>query len=200
MLQGIGMTSQRTRVRMIDRLREQGIHNAAVLSAMAAVRAASDRIADIVGVIDGLAFRTNILALNAAVEAARAGAQGKGFAVVATEVRALAQRSAQAARDIRQLIEHSVDTVGQCTGSVQAAGATMAQVVRNAERIRRLLADISGGVAEQSAGVSHIGSALQELDTSTQHNAQLVQDTAATATRMRDDARRLNEGVARFQV
>lgn len=173
---------------------------AEVVTTMDAVRNASARIADIVGVIDGLAFRTNILALNAAVEAARAGDQGKGFAVVAAEVRALAQRSAQAAREIRGLIGGSVDTVAQCTERVQAAGVTMEQVVRNAERIKQLLAEISGGAAEQSAGVAHIGSALQELDGSTQHNARLVHDTAATAAEMRLQAQRLSEGVARFSV
>ncbi|MEK8052333.1 methyl-accepting chemotaxis protein [Ideonella sp. DXS22W] len=171
-----------------------------VVSTMDAVRASSGRIADIVGVIDGLAFRTNILALNAAVEAARAGEQGKGFAVVATEVRALAQRSALAAREIRDLIGGSVDTVAQCTERVQAAGSTMAQVVRNADRIKQLLAEISGGAAEQSAGVAHIGSALQELDGSTQRNARLVHDTAATASAMRSQAQSLSAGVARFRV
>ncbi len=177
-----------------------GVMVAEVVSTMDAVRDASARIADIVGVIDGLAFRTNILALNAAVEAARAGDQGKGFAVVAAEVRALAQRSAQAAREIRSLIGGSVDTVAQCTERVQAAGLTMEQVVRNAERIKQLLAEISGGAAEHSAGVAHIGSALQELDGSTQDNARLVHDTAATANEMRLQAQRLSEGVARFSV
>ncbi|MDT7834604.1 methyl-accepting chemotaxis protein [Aquabacterium sp. OR-4] len=173
---------------------------AEVVTTMVAVRTASARIADIVGVIDGLAFRTNLLALNAAVEAARAGDQGKGFAVVATEVRALAQRSAHAAREIRSLIGGSVDTVAQCTERVQAAGSTMAEVVRNADRIKRLLAEISGGASEQSAGVAHVGSALQDLDGSTQHNARLVHDTAATAHAMRQQALRLSAGVARFSV
>jgi len=173
---------------------------AEVVQTMAEMQRSSARIGDIVAVIDGLAFQTNLLALNAAVEAARAGPQGKGFAVVASEVRGLAQRSAGAAREIRQLIAASLDTVQACSHRVGSTGQTMDALVDQAARIKQLLADISNGAAEQSAGIVHIGAAVQELDGSTQRNARLVQDTAATAGAMRQQAGRLAEQVARFQV
>jgi methyl-accepting chemotaxis protein len=179
---------------------EGGSLVSAVVTTMTEVQQSSDRIGAIIGTIDGIAFQTNILALNAAVEAARAGDQGKGFAVVASEVRSLARRSATAAREIKDLIGLSLASVGQCNERVQTAGRTMAELVANAERINALLADIANGAAEQSAGIGHIGSAVQELDTSTQRNARLVQETAGTAADMRAQAERLSSEVARFQL
>jgi methyl-accepting chemotaxis protein len=172
----------------------------AVVATMNQVQQASDRIGNIIGTIDGIAFQTNILALNAAVEAARAGDHGKGFAVVASEVRSLARRSAAAAQEIKQLITGSLSSVADCTDRVQTAGLTMAELVGNADRINQLLAGIASGAAAQSTGIAHIGSAVQELDTSTQHNARLVQDTAGTAAGMRQQAERLAAEVARFQL
>ena len=173
---------------------------AEVVRTMDEVRQSSDRIGAIIGVIDGIAFRTNLLALNAAVEAARAGEQGKGFAVVATEVRALAGRSAQAAQEVKQLIGGSMGVVAACTTRVQEAGATMDALVHNADRIKTLLADISNGAAEQSAGIGQVGAAVQELDGNTQRNARLVQDTAGTADAMRQQAELLAERVSRFTL
>ena len=172
----------------------------AVVQTMDAVRASADRIGQITATIDGLAFQTNLLALNAAVEAARAGEHGKGFAVVAGEVRTLARRSTLAAQEIRALVGGSLASVLDCTAQVQATGQTMDELVANAGRIHHLLADIAHGAAEQDAGIGQIGSAVQELDSSTQHNARLVQDSAGTAAGMRVQAERLDGEVARFRL
>jgi len=173
---------------------------AEVVRTMDEVRQASSRIADITSVIDGIAFRTNILALNAAVEAARAGEQGKGFAVVAAEVRALAQRSAQAAQQIKGQIAGSEQTVAACTDKVKAAGLAMHALVDNADRMKQVLTDVANGATEQSAGIAQVGTALQELDGATQRNARLVADTAETAGGMRNQAELLAERVARFKL
>ncbi len=171
-----------------------------VIVTMDTVKASSGKIGDIIGVIDGIAFQTNILALNAAVEAARAGEQGKGFAVVASEVRALALRSATAAREIKTLITESMGRVDESTQIIQSAGMTMDELVTNADRIRGLLQEISGTAVEQSSGITQIGVALQELDQSTQQNAALVEETAAAASSMKDLAQQLANRVSMFKV
>ncbi len=173
---------------------------ARVVDTMQEIHSSSGKIADIIGVIDGIAFQTNILALNAAVEAARAGEQGKGFAVVAGEVRALAQRSAQAAREIKSLITVSVEKVESGTQIVESAGQTMQEMVRHAEQISRLLIEISTGATEQSIGVAHVGASVTELDHVAQQNAALVEQTAAAASGLKDQARILADDVARFKL
>lgn len=167
---------------------------------MEEIQVSSKKIGDIIGVIDSIAFQTNILALNAAVEAARAGEQGRGFAVVATEVRALAQRSAAAAREIKQLIAVSVDKVDSGTSIVREAGVTMGEIVASAQTINSLLAQIAQGAREQSTGISQVGSSVQELDRATQQNAAMVEQTAAAASSLRDQALDLSDQVARFKV
>jgi len=171
-----------------------------VVQTMEGIQQSSRKISDIIGVIDGIAFQTNILALNAAVEAARAGEQGRGFAVVAGEVRTLAQRSAEAAREIKALITSSVDQVESGTGIVREAGDTIGQLVGNAQRIKQLVAEIANGAREQSQGINQVGQAVQELDRSTQQNAALVEETAAAAGAQRDAAQALADRVARFQL
>jgi len=171
-----------------------------VTSTMESVHASSSQIGDIIGVIDGIAFQTNILALNAAVEAARAGEQGKGFAVVASEVRALAQRSAAAAGEIKQLITASLTQVDSATTVARGARATMQELVGNASRMNELLRDIATAAAEQSAGLGQITHAIQDLDNATQQNAALVEETAAAAGSVRDSARQLAERVDRFRL
>ena len=171
-----------------------------VVATMQDIQASSRHIGEIVGVIDGIAFQTNILALNAAVEAARAGEQGRGFAVVASEVRTLAQRSAAAAREIKTLIGKSVDKVDTGTQVVQGAGATMLELVANARKMDHLLSEISQASAEQSGGVAQVTQAVQELDRATHQNAALVQETAASAQSLRDRAVDLAGEVARFRL
>jgi methyl-accepting chemotaxis protein len=171
-----------------------------VITTMEGVKASSGKIGDIIGVIDGIAFQTNILALNAAVEAARAGEQGKGFAVVASEVRALALRSATAAREIKTLITDSMDRVDDSTQVIQTAGKTMDDLVSNADRMRGLLQEISSSAKEQSTGISEIGMAVQDLDRSTQQNAALVEETAAAALSMKELAQQLADRVSTFKV
>jgi methyl-accepting chemotaxis protein len=173
---------------------------AEVVSTMDGINASSKRIGDIIGVIDGIAFQTNILALNAAVEAARAGEQGRGFAVVATEVRSLAQRSAQAAREIKTLIASSVEQVESGAQVVRGAGATMQELVGNAGRMNALLAQISTAASEQSDGVAQVGTAVSELDRMTQQNAALVEETAAAAAALQDQANGLAREVGRFKL
>jgi methyl-accepting chemotaxis protein len=171
-----------------------------VTSTMESVHASSSQIGDIIGVIDGIAFQTNILALNAAVEAARAGEQGKGFAVVASEVRALAQRSAAAAGEIKQLITASLTQVDSATTVARGARTTMQELVANASRMNELLRDIASAASEQSAGLGQITQAIQDLDNATQQNAALVEETAAAAGSVRDNAQQLAERVDRFRL
>jgi methyl-accepting chemotaxis protein len=171
-----------------------------VMQTMEAIRVSSSRIGEIIGTIDGIAFQTNILALNAAVEAARAGEQGRGFAVVAAEVRLLAQRSAGAAREIKVLIGHSVEQVEAGSGVVRRAGDTMTEIVQSSIRVDTLLGDVASGAREQAGGIGRIGQAVQELDRMTQQNAALVEQTAAAASTMQDQARTLAAEVGRFRL
>ncbi len=173
---------------------------ARVVQTMAGVQDASRRISEIIGVIDGIAFQTNILALNAAVEAARAGEAGRGFNVVATEVRALAQRSAQAAKEIKTLINDSVERVDHGNRAVAEAGGQIGEIVRTADRMRALMDEVLTGADEQSAGVQLVGGSLQTLDQQTQQNAALVEQTAAAASSLRDQATALADRVARFRL
>jgi len=160
----------------------------------------ADRISDISGVIDGLAFQTNLLALNAAVEAARAGEQGRGFSVVAAEVRVLAQRSADAAREIKQLIQDSNERVREGEGVVLQATGTMGAIEQSSHQVRELLGEIATGSREQSSGVAQVGAAVQDLDRVTQANVSLVDETATAANELRHHARCLQDRVARFKL
>ena len=171
-----------------------------VVNAMQDISESSRQIGEIVGVIDGIAFQTNILALNAAVEAARAGEQGKGFAVVAGEVRNLAQRSAQAAREIKQLIATSATRVKQGTELADQAGATMAEVLHSIQRVTDLMGEISSASDEQSAGVAQVGKAVSQMDQVTQQNAALVEESAAAAASLRTQAQQLVQAVSIFQL
>jgi methyl-accepting chemotaxis protein len=166
---------------------------------MGAIHQASRRIADILGVIDSIAFQTNILALNAAVEAARAGEQGKGFAVVATEVRTLAQRSAQAAREIKTLIGDSVDKVETGGAQVAEAGKTMDDIVAQVQKVAHMMAEIQRTTAEQSDDIAQVGIAIQQVDRMTQQNAALVEQSAAAADNLKQQAAELATVVARFR-
>jgi methyl-accepting chemotaxis protein len=171
-----------------------------VVETMKGINDSSRKIADIIGVIDGIAFQTNILALNAAVEAARAGEQGRGFAVVAAEVRSLAQRSADAAREIKTLISASVDRVGQGTALVDQAGRTMGEIVAAIQRVNGIVAEISAASREQSAGVTQVGQAVTNMDQATQQNAALVEQSAAAAENLRQQAQELVRSVAVFKL
>ena len=171
-----------------------------VLSTMGEITDASRRIGDIIGVIDGIAFQTNILALNAAVEAARAGEQGRGFAVVAGEVRSLAQRSAEAAREIKALIGASSDKVDQGARLVQGAGQTMDDIVHSVQQVSALIAEIAGAAGAQTSGIEEVNVAMAQLDHMTQQNAALVEQSAAAAASLHEQGDRLREAVARFQV
>ena len=171
-----------------------------VVSTMREIHTSSSKINDIIGVIDGIAFQTNILALNAAVEAARAGESGRGFAVVASEVRSLAKRSADAAREIKGLISISVEKVEGGTRIVEGAGMTMKEVVTNARQINGFLGEISVAAREQAAGVVQVGEAIHALDQNTQQNAALVEETMAAAGALRQQADALQDEIANFRV
>lgn len=173
---------------------------AAVMGTMDAISSSSGKIAEIVGVIDGIAFQTNILALNAAVEAARAGEQGKGFAVVAGEVRSLAQRSAQAAKEIKVLIEESLDTIRSGARQAGQAGAIMGEVVDSVRGVTAIMGEISSASNEQSDGIEQVNQAVAQMDTVVQQNAALVQEAAAAAGSLQEQATRLTEAVAVFKI
>ncbi len=171
-----------------------------VVSTMEEIQHSSSKIADIIGVIDGIAFQTNILALNAAVEAARAGEQGRGFAVVASEVRSLAGRSAEAAKEIKQLIGVSVQKVEAGSGLVQQAGSTMQEIVQSVQRVTDMIGEITAASAEQSSGIAQVNQAVGHLDQMTQQNAALVEESTAAAQSLREQAEQLAQAVSQFKV
>jgi methyl-accepting chemotaxis protein len=171
-----------------------------VVSTMEEIQHSSRKIADIIGVIDGIAFQTNILALNAAVEAARAGEQGRGFAVVASEVRSLAGRSAEAAKEIKQLIGVSVEKVETGSSLVQQAGTTMSDIVQSVQRVTDMIGEITAASTEQSAGIAQVNQAVGHLDQMTQQNAALVEESTAAAQSLREQAEQLAQAVAVFKV
>jgi methyl-accepting chemotaxis protein len=171
-----------------------------VVETMGSIQESAKKIADIIGVIDSIAFQTNILALNAAVEAARAGEQGRGFAVVASEVRSLAQRSAQAAREIKALIADSVDKVEDGAKLVNEAGQTMEEVVTNFQKLSSLVTEIAEASSEQSSGIEQVTQAVGQMDEVTQQNAALVEEAAAAAESLEDQARSLVRSVAMFRL
>jgi len=171
-----------------------------VVTTMDEINASSKRISDIIGVIDGIAFQTNILALNAAVEAARAGEQGRGFAVVAGEVRSLAQRSAEAAKEIKGLIGSSVDRVEAGSRLVAQAGQTMSEIVSSVQRVSDIIGEITAAAGEQSDGIGQVNVAVNQLDQMTQQNAALVEESAAAAESLKDQARRLAQVVQVFRI
>ena len=171
-----------------------------MVSTMTAISASSNKIVDIISTIDGIAFQTNILALNAAVEAARAGEQGRGFAVVATEVRNLAQRSSQAAREIKHLIDDSTSSVASGSALVHQAGASMSDLVDSVRRVTDIMGEITSASAEQTAGIELINRAISEMDIDTQENAALVEESAAAAAALREQAATLAQVVSVFKL
>jgi methyl-accepting chemotaxis protein len=164
------------------------------------IQSSSQKIAHIIGVIDSIAFQTNILALNAAVEAARAGEQGRGFAVVATEVRALAGRSAEAAREIKALIGASVERVEAGSSLVVHAGQTMEQIVHSVRQVADLIGEVSAAMTEQSADIGNVNGTVEQLDQMTQQNAALVEESTAAALSLREQAQHLNQLVSAFKL
>jgi methyl-accepting chemotaxis protein len=171
-----------------------------VVETMDAINASSSKIADIIDVINGIAFQTNILALNAAVEAARAGEQGRGFAVVASEVRTLAQRSSSAAKEIKELIDDSVSKVGTGTQLVGQAGTTMQKIVHSIDQVKNLISEISSASAEQTSGIEQINQSVMQMDNVTQQNASLVEEAAAASESLQEQAEKLKEMVQIFQL
>ncbi|CTP88459.1 methyl-accepting chemotaxis protein [Xanthomonas translucens pv. poae] len=171
-----------------------------VVSTMSGIETSSKKIADIISVIDGIAFQTNILALNAAVEAARAGEQGRGFAVVASEVRTLAQRSANAAKEIKSLIDDSVSQVANGSALVRQAGQTMSEIVSSVQRVTDIMGEISAASQEQYAGIEQVNQTVTQMDEATQQNAALVEEATAAARSMEDQARQLTETIAVFKI
>jgi len=171
-----------------------------VVETMHSINASSRKIVDIIAVIDGIAFQTNILALNAAVEAARAGEQGRGFAVVATEVRNLAQRSASAAKEIKGLIGDSVAQIDVGSKLVDQAGVTMDEIVTSVKRVTDIMGEIASASREQEAGIDQINNAITEMDSTTQQNAALVEQAAAAAQSLQDQARDLAQAVGVFRL
>ncbi|ADV25922.1 methyl-accepting chemotaxis sensory transducer [Pseudoxanthomonas suwonensis 11-1] len=179
---------------------EGGVVVGQVVETMSAIEDSSRRISEIISVIDGIAFQTNILALNAAVEAARAGEQGRGFAVVASEVRTLAQRSAGAAKEIKQLIDDSVQKVADGSGLVRKAGTTMGEIVSSVQRVTDIMAEISAASQEQTAGIEQVSQTVVQMDETTQQNAALVEEASAAARAMEEQASQLVEAVAVFRL
>jgi methyl-accepting chemotaxis protein len=180
---------------------QQGGNDVAeVVKTMEAINVQAKRIGDIIGTIDGIAFQTNILALNAAVEAARAGEQGRGFAVVASEVRSLAQRSSEAAKEIRGLIGASVEQVESGSVKVQAAGQTMHRIVTSIEQVSTMVAEISRATAEQASGIQGVNHAVSDMDKNTQQNSALVEQSAAAAESLRVQAEGLVRAISVFRV
>jgi methyl-accepting chemotaxis protein len=173
---------------------------AEVVTTMDSINESARRIVDIIGVIDGIAFQTNILALNAAVEAARAGEQGRGFAVVASEVRNLAQRSATAAKEIKILIDDSVGKVDAGSKLVNVAGETMHEVVASVKRVTDIMAEITHAGQEQSSGIAQVNQAIAQMDQVTQQNAALVEEAAAAADSMQSQAQQLLAVVGTFKL
>jgi methyl-accepting chemotaxis protein len=173
---------------------------ATVVHTMGAINTSSHKIVDIIGVIDGIAFQTNILALNAAVEAARAGEQGRGFAVVAAEVRNLAQRSAAAAKEIKGLIDDSVRKVGEGSQQVAEAGRTMDEIVDSVRRVTDIMAEITAASQEQTQGIDQINQAITQMDQVTQQNAALVEEAAAAAASLQEQAAGLSQVVSIFTL
>jgi methyl-accepting chemotaxis protein len=171
-----------------------------VVHTMSDIEASSRQIGEIVGVIDGIAFQTNILALNAAVEAARAGEHGRGFAVVATEVRALAQRSAEAARQVKAIVDTSVGKISTGADQVQQAGTTMQGIVDQVQRVTQIIGEIAQASSEQADSVSAVGAAVQQLDALTQQNAALAEESSAAAMGLRQQAEGLNQAIAAFRM
>jgi methyl-accepting chemotaxis protein len=177
-----------------------GVVVSQVVTTMEEINTSARKIADIISVIDGIAFQTNILALNAAVEAARAGEQGRGFAVVASEVRSLAGRSAEAAKEIKNLIGISVEKVDSGSRLVAHAGETMTEIVNSVQRVSHIISEISGAASEQSKGIGEVNTAVAQLDQMTQQNAALVEESAAAAESLREQAQRLAEVVSTFKL
>ena len=173
---------------------------AQAVASMHEISASSRKIGDIIGLIDSIAFQTNILALNAAVEAARAGEQGRGFAVVASEVRSLAQRSAAAASDIKGLIHNSVTAVDGGVRHVEDAGAAMKEIVASVQRVGDIIGEITAAASEQSAGIGQVNQSVGEIDRMTQQNAALVEESAAAAESLREQAARLSKVVQQFRL